>query len=113
MKEPGVGQVDLGGADLALLQDLVPGLELDHGKRRREKIQVPPDSVVAHTKGTGELGGIPDLAVIVGQHVPEPPQARGSDGRAELPQVSLQEGAYEVLAPCDAPCLRPSKVGRR
>ena len=57
------------------------------------------NSRVVHAEISGELGGIPDLAMIVGKHRPKPAERAGANPDPHLRQVPFQKRRDEVLSP--------------
>ncbi len=77
----------------------MPGLELAHHEGARKNVQMALDRGVGFSQRSGELGRIPNLAVIVRQHHPQAAQGDGSHLNAELPDVSLEKSLNEVVLP--------------
>lgn len=77
MKQAGVGQVDPRRADLTLGDVGVPRLELPDDEGLPEQLQVPANGVVGDPEGACELGAVPQLPVVVGEHGPGVARARG------------------------------------
>ena len=99
VKDAAVGEIDLWRLHLALPQVLVPRLKLSHDEGRREEVEVHPHRVVRDAERTAELGTVPDLSMIVGEHRPEPPQGRGADADPELGNVAFQKHRHELPSP--------------
>src|SRR5437763_15436788 len=109
MQESGVRKINLGRFHLALAQVLVPWRQDPYHERRREEIEIAAHGHVRDPKRACKLRSIPDLAVIVREHRPEALQRRRSDGDAELRQVTLDKGTYEIVPPFEAPRVRSGK----
>lgn len=68
----------------------MPGLELSDHQGVREPVEIVSDRGVGYAEGSGEFRCVPDLSVIVGQHVPESAHARRADSHTQLGEVAWQ-----------------------
>ena len=110
VENPAIREIDLGRLDLPLADVLVPWLKLGDNQRRSERIEIVPDGRVRDAERAGKFRGIPDLAVIMGQHRPKPAQSRRPDIDAELGQISFQECPNEAASPFIARGGRSSQI---
>ena len=102
MQDAGIGDVDLRGLDLALADARMPGREQPDDECGAQQVEVMPDRLVSHPEGSCELGGVPHLAVVVGQHRPETGERGTGHAHAQLRKVPLDEGADELTPPVQA-----------
>lgn len=110
MKQAAVADVDLGRSDLALTDVGEIGRQLADHERVGEQIEIAARGGLAFAEGAGGLGGVPDLAVVVGQHGPEAGQRGGRNAYPPLWQVALEQGADEASPPARAAGLAIGKV---
>ena len=85
VKQSGVTEIDLGGLDLPFLDVLVPGLKDTDHIGPVQDIEVPAAGHTREPQRSGQLRGVPDLAVRVGQHGPEPAELGRGRFNAEAP----------------------------
>src|SRR5437867_7003570 len=71
------------------------------------------DRCVSVTQRTPDLRGVPNLAMIMRHHVPEPPQGRRRHLHSEAPEIALQKRLDEILAPLAAFRVRLSQKRAR
>src|SRR6266498_671919 len=84
VQQPGVAQVNLRRLDLPLSQIFVPRLKLPHKERVCKNVQMPLDGCVCLSQRACDLGGVPDLPVIMRQHHPKSPERQGRHMDAKL-----------------------------
>ncbi len=99
VKKTRIPKINLRRFDLALADVLVPRLKLPDHKGSRENVEIGPHRFVREIEGTAKFGGIPCLAVVMGEHRPETTHGRRRNRDAELWDISGQEGLNEVVAP--------------
>ncbi len=102
MGQAAVSHVYLGRFDQALAEVGMPGRQAAHDEEVDQQVEIAGGGLGVHSKVAGELGGVEQPALMVGQHAPEAAQSFGGDTRAELRDVAFQIGADEVLAPAQA-----------
>ena len=113
VQQPAVPQVDLRRADLPFLQVLEPGREYANQVGPGEDVEIAAGRAFARTERPRELRGVPDLAVPVRDHHPEPPERLGRDANAQLGEIALQEGADEVVEPVGCVLVVGGEEGAR
>lgn len=113
VKDARVSQVDLGRLDLALGDVLEPGLKLANHEGPGQDVEVGADRLVAEPHGTAEFGGVPALAVEMGDHGPEATHRDRGNRDSELWNITLEKGADEALPPGRAVGIRLGQVGAR
>ena len=91
MQQPAVGDVDPAGLDDALSQILPPRAQLADDIRAGHDVQVAADRGVSKPKSASQLGSVPGLPMIVGQHCPEVMKEPGRQGDTEAGQVPFDE----------------------
>lgn len=102
VQQPAVTDIDLGRLDLPLADVLVPALELPHHECICQYVEVSPDCCVPDPEGSRELGGVPDLSMVVCEHHPEPAQCRCRQAKTDRRNVSLEVRSYEFPAAAEA-----------
>src|SRR5579884_727340 len=99
MEEAAVAYVHLGCSDLTLGDVGEPRLELAHDQGVGQSVQIAAHGRLRYAQCTGQLGSVPGLRVIVGQHRPEAAQRGSGEPEAEVGQIPLQEGRDEIVPP--------------
>jgi len=99
MQDTAILDIDFRGFDLPFGEVLVPGQELIYHQGRGQAVKIPPDCGVSDSEGTCKLRGVPGLAVVMGQHGPEPSYGVGADMDAKLREIFFKEGADIALTP--------------
>jgi len=102
MQQPAIAQVNLRRLDQALAQVGVVRRQHSQHEGVRQDIQVAPHSRRGQSKAGGNLAGVPELAVQVGEHEPEAAQLAGGYGNAQLRQILFQKSPDEGVAPAQA-----------
>ncbi|OIQ64064.1 hypothetical protein GALL_543880 [mine drainage metagenome] len=102
MQQAAVPDIDFGRFDKTLADVGMPGGEAAHQQEIHQQVQVAIGRLRVHTQVAGELGGVEQAPLVVGEHGPETPQGLGGDAGAELGDVPFQVGADEILAPAQA-----------
>lgn len=113
MKKTRIPQMNLRRFDLALADVLVPRLKLPDHKSSCENVEIGSHRFVREVEGAAELGGIPRLTVVMGEHRPETTHGRRRNRDAELWDISGQEGLNEVVAPRQTVFIGRSKERTR
>ena len=113
MQQPGVADVHLGSLYLPLAEIGAPRLQRPHHERRFQDIEVTTHHVVGDAERPGQLGTVPGLGMVVGEHRPETFQHGTRDRDAELRDVAFEKGAHEVLPPPVARGMTPGREGER
>ena len=99
VQQPGVAHVDPGRLHLTLAHVREPRRERPHHERAGEDVEISSRRAFARSERARELRRVPHLAVIVGQHRPEPSKGLGRNRDAELGDVALQERLHEAAPP--------------
>ena len=99
MEQAAVAHIDLGGLDLPFAEVLKPRQQWAYHEDARHEVEVAPHSGLVHGEGAGQFGGVPRLAMIVGDHAPEPPERDGRNRDTQLRHVSFEERLDELLPP--------------
>ena len=99
MQQARVAEIDLRCLDLPLAEIGEPGLQLANQVGLRQQVEVASHGALVDAQRSGRLRRVPHLAVIVGQHGPEPVERRGRNVYAELRQIPLDCGADELASP--------------
>src|SRR5437867_3267094 len=71
VEQTGVAQVDPGRPYLALREVRVPGCDLAYHERLGQDVEVALDRGMRYAEGSGELGAVPRLCMVVRNHRPE------------------------------------------
>ena len=108
MEQAGVAHVDLRRLHLTLLQVLEPRRQHPDQERPGEHVEIPARRALVRPERPGELGRVPDLPVVMGDHRPEAAQRRRRNRDAELRDVPFEKRPDEALAPQ----RRSGQVGR-
>ena len=99
VQEPAVPEVNLGGLDLTFPDVCEPGRKRPHHESADQNVEIPPRRAFVRSESAGELGRVPHLAVVMGQHRPESAKRFRGDRDAELGNVTLEERLHEALPP--------------
>ena len=63
------------------------------------QVEVAAHGGLVDGEGARQFGGVPNLAVVVGDPVPKTPGGDGGDGHAQLRHVPFQRGLEELPPP--------------
>src|SRR5271165_1900781 len=96
VKESAVANVHLRRLDLTLSEVLEPGLQLPDHEHAGQQVEVATDGGFVYSERPSQLGGVPNLTVIVRHHVPESVQRGGRNLDPHLRQIALQERLQEL-----------------
>ena len=107
VQDAGVAQEHPRRFDEPFAEVFEPGRQHPDHERAGEQVAVVVHRAGAHVHGARQFGGVPELAVPVGEHAPEPAEGLRGDLRAQTRNVPLEEGPGERLHPA-----RPGRVGR-
>ena len=77
VEDSGVSQVGFGAFDEAFAHVFEPGWKEAHHEGSREDVGVVADGLVGEAEGSGYLGGVPGVGVVVSEHGPEPAHLLG------------------------------------
>lgn len=99
MDQPAVANVHLGRLDQALPHVGAKRRQAADQQQIDHQVQVASDGLSVHAEVAGQLRGVPQAALGVGDHRPEAPQRDRRHARPQLGNVPLQVGAKEVLPP--------------
>ena len=113
MHDAAVADEDFRRTDLALPDIREPRLQLTDHERSSEDVQMALDRRVSFAERSADLGRVPDLPVVVGQHHPQAAQGRRRNLHAELGNVALEKRADEVLPPAHALAVVAGQEGAR
>ena len=91
----------------------MPGLKLTHHECTRQQVEVATHRWLGYTQRASQLGAIPNLCMIVSQHVPEAQQHLRSDADPSLREIALQKGLNKISAPCGTVCVRRRQKRQR
>jgi len=109
--ETRVAHIHLGRLALSLGEVLKPGRQHPNHIGALQNIEVVLCSLLVHAQRTRQLRQVQDLAVIVGNHGPEPAERLGGYPNAELREVSLQKGSNEGFSSPEARLVGGGKEG--
>ena len=80
------------------------------GAAETVRVEIPAGGGFGHPEGTRGLRRIPDPALVVRHHGPEPQHGGGRHRDAKLRQVALDIGLNELLPPREAGCPRRGSI---
>ena len=107
MEKPGIRDVDL---HHALAHVFSPGRQHPHHERVGQQVEIPFHGGLGDAEGPRQLGAIPDLRMVVGEHHPGPVDRPRTDRDSELGEILLHERADQVAAPAQALRIGPGEV---
>jgi hypothetical protein len=107
MEHAAVPNVDLGRLHLTLRDVRFPWPEDPDREEPLERLEPAPDRRLGGAEGTGELRGVPSLAMPVREHQPEPTKLRGRHAQPDIKDVTLEIRAKERLSPLHACGIGP------
>ena len=99
VEQAAVADVDLGRLDLAFAEVLEPRRQLPHHEHAGHQVEVAAHGGFVDRQRAGQFGGVPHLAVIVRDHVPEAAQRQGGNGHAQLRQVAFEKRLEKLPPP--------------
>jgi len=99
MKQAAVAHINLRGLDLTLAEVLKPRRQLPDHEHAGHQVEVTANRGLVDGEGARQFGGIPNLAVAMGEHIPETPERNGGNGHAKLRQVPFQKSLDKLPPP--------------
>src|SRR5688572_25664048 len=96
MKKTGVPKVDLGRFDDTLTNVLTPRLQEPNHERACQQIQIAAARRMRYAERSRNLRPVPDLAVKMGEHLPNPLDGTSWKSRPQRREILIDIGSAKI-----------------